>query len=535
MWRSLGSWLTRLLGLAAVLVFAPSCSGSAGQSGIELSLPLGGQSLQQIWITKELEPGLTYHVVKRGIGADPRHYWRLRSSPLFTPDEQSAAVTCMEEAGIGAIDTQQFRVPGTRDERYTVLASSEFGSKDQNRANLDLASGCNLLLESVSDNPASADARWHAAIIEIDPESFEGELRLALADNVVAGRRTVPQISRESGALVAVNGSFFVMREEEGLVGDVTGTAVLRGKLLSEPIRGRTTVIIKNVPKISLRFDTSPMPVVLNWSDGASTELDGVNRAIGLTRNCGNLGDQPNEQAAHDVTCTDSGELVLLTPEAGFGPPDNAAVFKLSPDGRLSARSYATQSDGEDTYLVATGDRIAELSQRLGITDRVSVRTGFETDGPDTDALSGGPLLLMSGEEVFSEALEGWTIAPSQSPARRDEMHRWINLRNPRTAIGRREDGTILIVVLDGRQPDRSVGATIDELRAVMVALGAVDAINLDGGGSATLALKGELSNVPSDPTGVRSVGDALLLFSGKTNRMAKESRQRHSAETNPD
>lgn len=533
--RSLGSWLTRLVGLAAVLVCAPSCSGSAGQSGSELSLPLGGRSLQQTWITKELEPGLTYHVVKRGIGADPRHYWRLRSSPLFTPDEENAAAACLQEASFAALEAQEFRVPGTRDQTYTVLASSGFGSKGQALASLDLATGCNLVLESVFDNPASADARWHAAIIEINPESFEGELRLGLADNVVAGRRTVPQISRESGALVAVNGSFFVMREEEGLVGDVTGTAVLRGKLLSEPIRGRTTVIIKNVPKISLRFDTSPVPVLLNWSNGTSTELDGVNRAIGLTRNCGNLGDQPNEQAAHDVTCTDSGELVLLTPEAGFEPPDNAAVFELSPDGRLSASLRGPTSADRSTYLVATGDRIAELSERLDVTNRVSVRTGFESTGPDTDALSGGPLLLMSGEEVFSEALEGWTIAPSQSPARRDEMHRWINLRNPRTAIGRREDGTILIVVIDGRQPNRSVGATIDELRAVMVALGAVDAINLDGGGSTTLALKGELSNVPSDPAGVRPVGDALLLFSGKTNRMAKESRQRHSAETNPD
>lgn len=533
--RSVGNWPTLLAGLAAVLVFAPSCSGSAGQGGVEVSLPLGEQSLQQAWITEELEPGLAYHVVKRGISADPRSYWRLRSSPLFTPDEESAAAACLENAGAGAIEAQQFRIPGTRDQTYTVLASSEFDVKDQARARMGSASDCSLVLEPFFENPASADVRWRAEIIEIDPESFEGELRLALADSVIAGRRTVPEIARDAGALVAVNGSFFVMRDEEGVVGDVTGTAVFGGKLLSEAIRGRTTVIIENSPEIALRFDSSPMPVVLNWSDGVLTEIDGVNRAIGLTRNCGNLGDQPNDRAAHDVTCSDSGELVLLTPEAGFEPPDNAAVFKLSPDGRLSSSSHAARSDGEDAYLVATGDRIAELRARLDIANRVSVRTGFESAGPDTDALSGGPLLLMSGAHVFNEALEGWTIAQSQSPARRDEMHRWMNLRNPRTAIGRRKDGTILIVVIDGRQPDRSVGVTIDELRAVMASLGAVDAINLDGGGSTTMALRGELSNVPSDPAGARPVGDALLLISGEVNRMAKESSQRHAAETNPD
>lgn len=522
MQRSVRKWPTLLVGTFAPLLFTASCSGSAGQEGIRVSLPLGARSLEQNWTVQELEPGLVYHVVDRGTARGFNHHWRLRSSPLFTRDEESAAAVCLKNAGAGAIEAQQFRVPGTRHETYSVLASSELGSRDQAWASVISASDCSLVLESVSENPASTDALWHAAIIEIDPEEFEGELRLALADGVVAGRRTVPQMARESGAVAAVNGSFFVMRDEDGVVGDVTGTAVLGGKLLSEAIRGRTTVIIENYPKLALRFDSSPMPVMLNWSDGVSTEIDGVNRAIGLIRNCGNLGDQPNEQAAHDVTCTDSGELVLLTPEAGFGPPDNAAVFELNLEGRLSVSSRMAHSTGRFTYLVATGDRIAELSERIDIVDSVSVRTGFESARPDTDALSGGPLLLLSGVEVFNEASEGWTIAQSNTPARRDEMHRWINLRNPRTAIGQREDGTILIVVIDGRQPDRSVGATIDELRAVMASLGAVDAINLDGGGSSTLALEGELSNIPSDATGARPVGDALMLFSGKTNRMAK-------------
>ena len=242
----------------------------------------------------------------------------------------------------------------------------------------------------------------------------------------------------------------------------------------------------------------------------------------------------PSEEAAHDITCTDDGELVLLTPEAGFQPPNGNEVFELHPDGRLIAVERTSQGAGGSTYLMASGDRISELRERLDTADSVSIRTGFEWAGPDTDALSGGPLLLMSGDEVFNEASEGWSVIQSQSLARRNEMHRWINLRNPRTAIGRREDGAIIIVVIDGRQPDHSVGATIDELRAVMASLGAVDAINLDGGGSTTLALRGDLANVPSDPTGARPVGDALLLISGEAKRVVRESRGRHSGETNP-
>ena len=155
------------------------------------------------------------------------------------------------------------------------------------------ADDCGLELEAFFENPEVADGRWQVAIIEIDPGEYQGELRLALANGAIAGRRTVPQIAKESGAIAAVNGSFFVMRNEEGVVGDVTGTAILGGKLLSEPIRGRATVIIENSPRVGLRFVSSALPVTLVWSDGELTEIDGVNRAIGLTRNCGNVGDQP--------------------------------------------------------------------------------------------------------------------------------------------------------------------------------------------------------------------------------------------------
>lgn len=535
MQRSGKEWFTLLAGAFAVLPLTASCSASVGQNELQVALPLGEPSLRQNWETTQLEPGLTYYVVNRGWHSSSKQQWRLRSPPLFTADEESAATGCFERAGIGAIETQRFRVPGTLSETYTVLSSSEFRSIDQARASLAAAADCGLELETTFENPEMANGPWHVAIIEIDPEEYRGQLRLALADGVIAERRTVPHIARENGAVAAVNANFFVMRTEEGIIGDVTGTAVLNGKLLSEATRGRTTVIIDNSPKVTLRFDRSPMAVQLAWSDGVTTEIDGVNRAIGLVRNCGNLGDLPTEHAAHDVTCTDSSELILLTPEAGFRPPEGSAVFEVRPDGRVTAVSGTSRSPDSSFHLVASGDRIVELLERLDAAESASVRTGFEWAGPDTDAFSGGPLLLMSGAEVFEEASEGWPITQSQSLARRDEMHRWINLRNPRTAIGRREDGTIIIVVVDGRRPDRSVGATIDELRAVMASLGAVDAINLDGGGSTTLAVRGELANAPSDATGVRPVGDALLLIPGEVKRVARESGERHSAETNTD
>lgn len=93
--------------------------------------------------------------------------------------------------------------------------------------------------------------------------------------------------------------------------------------------------------------------------------------------------------------------------------------------------------------------------------------------------------------------------------------------RHPRTALGVRADGTVLLVVVDGRT-SAGVGMTLADLARHMVNLGAVDAVNLDGGGSTTLWLRDQsingVVNHPSDNgvadhRGERGVSDVLLVF----------------------
>ncbi|MDQ5874110.1 MAG: phosphodiester glycosidase family protein [Actinomycetota bacterium] len=68
-------------------------------------------------------------------------------------------------------------------------------------------------------------------------------------------------------------------------------------------------------------------------------------------------------------------------------------------------------------------------------------------------------------------------------------------------------------MTIDGRQPDWSVGASFIEEARVMRSLGAVESVNLDGGGSTTLTIGEELASRPSDEEGERPIGDALLLL----------------------
>ena len=72
--------------------------------------------------------------------------------------------------------------------------------------------------------------------------------------------------------------------------------------------------------------------------------------------------------------------------------------------------------------------------------------------------------------------------------------------------------GDILLVTVDGRQPGYSVGLSFPEEAAVMRALGAEEALNLDGGGSTTMVVGGQLLGRPSDATGERPIGDSLLI-----------------------
>ncbi|MBM3451129.1 MAG: phosphodiester glycosidase family protein [Armatimonadetes bacterium] len=75
-------------------------------------------------------------------------------------------------------------------------------------------------------------------------------------------------------------------------------------------------------------------------------------------------------------------------------------------------------------------------------------------------------------------------------------------------------DGTAYITVVDGRRPGHSFGMTAVEFAMEMRRHGVVDAVHLDGGGSATLVVRGRVVNRPSDAGGERAVADALLLFS---------------------
>jgi hypothetical protein len=86
--------------------------------------------------------------------------------------------------------------------------------------------------------------------------------------------------------------------------------------------------------------------------------------------------------------------------------------------------------------------------------------------------------------------------------------------RHSRTAVGVTGDGRLLLVVVDGRQPGYSRGMTLRELAELLRRLGAVQAMNLDGGGSSEMVVNGLTANRPSDGR-VRGIANALVVLPG--------------------
>ncbi|MBQ8004996.1 MAG: phosphodiester glycosidase family protein [Clostridia bacterium] len=109
-------------------------------------------------------------------------------------------------------------------------------------------------------------------------------------------------------------------------------------------------------------------------------------------------------------------------------------------------------------------------------------------------AVSYGPALIINGEPCNAKRSLGGGI-------------------NPRTAIGQREDGAILLLVVNGRQVD-SLGATLDDLVEIMLSFGAINASNLDGGSSTLMKLNGEFLNTSSYILGGERILASTILIS---------------------
>lgn len=136
----------------------------------------------------------------------------------------------------------------------------------------------------------------------------------------------------------------------------------------------------------------------------------------------------------------------------------------------------------KDGKLIANNRRAVGVGGIIGfnrenklVLSRMTAKEAFNSG--IRDAVDFGPFLIVNGESSFIKGNGGWGQAP-------------------RTAIGQRKDGIVLLLVIDGRQTG-SVGADMNDLAQVMADYGAYNAANLDGGTSTAMTLNHKVISNP--------------------------------------
>lgn len=285
-------------------------------------------------------------------------------------------------------------------------------------------------------------------------------------------RERVAAMVIRTGAVCGVNGGYFLDKTRP------VGLLKSAGSIVSMPLWQRTAVAFG--PRGQVAFDTPTGVWRVTLPDGTTRDLpDAVEASY--------LNPTPDAMVVNGAAC-------LAT------PANPAGLTVRIRDGKVAERATgALALTRDDVAIRLKNGEVATLGAALAQEAAVTVTpvlTPPWTDYPH--ALGAGPRLLKDGKRVNTGVAERF----------KPDI---LSGRNARTGLGVTKQGHLILIVVEGPDPYGS-GATLDELAAMLQARGAVDGMNLDGGGSSALALGAQTVNVPP-ATWMRPVADGLLLY----------------------
>lgn len=302
------------------------------------------------------------------------------------------------------------------------------------------------------------------------------------------GREIVSSMVGRKNAIAGVNADFFPY------TGDPLGLCIVNGEFVSEPYPGRVAMGI--MKDRSVVFDNPRMTGKIVLNDGSYRQVDGINRVretnqiVVYTDTYGPS--TLNKYKATDIICK------AVDPPLKLGQPICLVVKEVKTD-------TADVSIEKGTVVISGGGAAGEfLKTHIRVDDKLQVRFDL-TSASNIDwtqaeqAVGGGPWLVKNGAEFIDADVEGFV--PS-----------FCSTTHPRTAIGVTADKKLLLATFDGRQ-SISQGMSLKDLSAYMIKLGAVYAINLDGGGSSTMSIRGAVVNSPCESI-ERPVANAFVVLS---------------------
>lgn len=307
-------------------------------------------------------------------------------------------------------------------------------------------------------------------LLDIAPGS-DYMIKPVLSNDAIAGLERLKAMAERNKAIAAVNGSYFALN------GEILGLLKIDGEIVSTSDEDRTGLGLLGDGKVLI--DPLVYKGSVNLPNGATVAITGVNHERG------------------------SDELILYNKYYGSMTGTNSfGSDYLVKNGKIIGIAHGNPAIPLGGVVLSAHGLMEEVMSSLKVGDTVKINQtlGDEWD-KTTYAIGAGPRLLRNGNVSLTSKEEHFPADITTG-------------RAPRTAVGVTKDGHILLLVVDGRQK-YSVGMTLQELALLLQEYGAVDAMNLDGGGSSEMYVTGRVVNKPSDGR-ERSVGDALIIVPRK-------------------
>ena len=307
-------------------------------------------------------------------------------------------------------------------------------------------------------------------ILAVSPDAVDIRPYRALSAGI--GTESLVSLARRHKALAAINGGFFEMAGT--LRGESVGALKIDGEWISEPEQGRAVIGFRTVDgKIEAYIDRIALRQELVLPSGETLPIDGMNRNRGRDEL---VIYRPHFHAV-TLTMPDGVEVVVRNGEV-------TSIRKGKGSSRIPADGY---------ILSASGKKCTDLLAHIVEGNTVQIREMVipERVGDShlwasfAHIIGGGPLLLQDKTSVPTEAYE------------REGFDRaFHSFWHPRTAIGKKSDGTLLFVTITAAEAGVRRGVMLSRLAELFLEWGATDALNLDGGDSSMLVIRDEVVSV---------------------------------------
>lgn len=306
-------------------------------------------------------------------------------------------------------------------------------------------------------------------IVEINTKINKNlSIKPQIASSKLNNKRTIRKIAQQENAIVAINGGYFKPQ-----TGVPLGALMIDKNVLTGPIFNRVGIaIFDDGEDISFKMDNINFDIMA-YTKSKAVKIDNIN--------------QPRMLSTYTL---------MYTPIWGkFSPPAPKYGYNMLVVGNKITKISANAIEFLPNSVVISAPKavivgLAKNNKEIYIDIKLQ-----ESLSGANHIIGAGPYLVKDGQIYVDYKEEKLTA---------------ISGKNPRSAIGYKNDGSFMIVTIDGRE-QASVGMTLYELARFMKEIGCEYAMNFDGGSSSALYVDGKIANSAHNKEGI-AISNALIV-----------------------